>query len=218
MSVDPKYLGMLGAGEAVSLFRQLLWAEAHRAGIGPALISVPGAISVPDGGVDAEINEVPDRPLGGLFYPGRTSYQIKTGAFSAGNDSAMKELFLKKDGKELNDRVRTCFEKGETFVAVLFGSDTPDRIDGALRLACQKFVGRYEPAYKSCNVQIFSQNQIAGFLNFHPALAAQAQMKNFPDLRTHAEWEREIQSRGALKVAPSRRLSSNEFRLSCANQ
>ena len=187
-SVDPKFLSMLGVDEAVRLFRQLLWAEADRIGIGPALISVPGAINVADGGVDAEINEVPDKSPGGLIFPGMTRYQIKTGAFSAGNQSEMKDLFLKDSGKEFKDRVRSCFEKGGVFVAVLFGSDTPERTDDELRKACQEFVGRLEPAYKDCDIRILRQNQIAAFLDRYPSLAFQAQLKNFPGLRNHGEW------------------------------
>src|SRR6266851_2801556 len=125
-SVEPKILSMLGDEQAVSLFRRLLWAEATRAGIGPALVSVPGAINVADGGIDADIRDAPNES-GGLFFRGITRYQIKTGAFSAGNKSERKKLFLKENGRELKDRIRTCFEKQGTFVAVLFGSDVPDK-------------------------------------------------------------------------------------------
>jgi hypothetical protein len=162
---------------------------------------VPGAINVADGGVDAEINEVPDKSRGGLIFPGMTRYQIKTGAFSAGNRSEMKDLFLKDNGKEFKDRVRSCFEKGGVFVAVLFGSDTPERTDDELRKPCQEFVGRLEPAYKDCDIRILRQNQIAAFLDRYPSLAFQAQLKNFPGLRTHREWGGEIVV-GELNIGP----------------
>ena len=77
-SVEPKILSLLSAEEAVSLFRALLWAKASRAGVGPALVSVPGAINVADGGIDAEISRVPEQP-GGPLFEGITRYQIKTG-------------------------------------------------------------------------------------------------------------------------------------------
>ena len=49
-TLDPKYLDLLSAEAAVSIIRELLWAEADRAGIGVSLISVPGAINVADAG------------------------------------------------------------------------------------------------------------------------------------------------------------------------
>jgi hypothetical protein len=67
-NISPKSLGLLAPDTAVDLFRELLWAEASRAGIGPALVSVPSAINVSDGGVDAEIAGVPPERAGGLLY------------------------------------------------------------------------------------------------------------------------------------------------------
>ena len=45
--------------EAVDFFREMLWAEATALGIGINLINVPGAITVGDGGIDAEVRDVP---------------------------------------------------------------------------------------------------------------------------------------------------------------
>ena len=195
----------------VDLFRELLWAEAYRAGVGPALVSVPGAINVSDGGVDAEITGVPAKTSGGLLYPGLTRYQIKTGAFSAGNDSEMKALFLKEKSPELKDRVRSCFEKNGTFVAVLFGSDTPDRTDDELARACQEFIGRVEPAFRDRPIRVLRQNQIAGFVNRYPALANQAQLRRFPNLRRHAQWGQELESLPPLRVGPPQEAFINQI-------
>ena len=216
---------------AVSIFRELLWAEADRVGIGPALISVPGAINVADGGVDAEVGPITNLPTGGLLYSGFTRYQIKTGAFSAKNQSELRDLFLKdnvvkqaqkggvkvKGGKngrkvgkkpeQLKDRVRTCLDGKGTFVIVLFGSDTPDPTDEATRIACQEFLGEFDAKYKKADIRILRQNQIANFLNRHLTLAWQAQLKDFRGLRTHDEWGRtEIESLTGLKIGPEQRV------------
>jgi hypothetical protein len=198
--INPKILGLLSPEAAVDLFRELLWAEAYREGIGPALISVPTAITAADGGIDAEITGVPLDSSGGLFFSGLTRYQIKTGAFSAGNDSEMKALFLKEKSTEFKDRVRTCFEKNGTFVVVLFGSDSPNRTDDELVRACKDFIGRFEPAFQNCSLHVFQQNQIAAFLNHHLPLASHAQMKSFRNLRIHREWGAEIESLAPLRV------------------
>ena len=211
-SVGPKILSQLAAEAAVDLFRRLLWAEARLAGIGPALVSVPGAITVADGGVDAEVAGLPAASPGGLLFPGLTRYQIKTGAFSAGNESEMKDLFLREKSRELKDRIRTCFEKNGTFVVVLFGSDTPDKTDDALSIACQKFIGNIEPAFRDRHIRVLLQNQIAAFLDRHVGLALEAQMRTFPHLRTHGQWGGELESLGTLKVGPRQEAFVNQIR------
>lgn len=199
-SISPKSLGLLASDTAVDLFRELLWAEANRAGIGPALVSVPSAITVSDGGVDAEIAGVSPEKEGGLLGAGATRYQIKTGAFSAGNQSELRDLFLKEKSRELKDRIRSCFAKNGTFVVVLFGSDTPDRTDDQAARACQEFVGRVEPAFRDCPIRVISQNQLAGLLSQYPSLADKARLRTFPNLRRHSQWRRELESLLPLRI------------------
>ncbi len=184
----------------MDLFRELLWAEANRAGVGPALVSVPSAINVSDGGVDAEITGVFRERAGGLLYVGATRYQIKTGAFSARKRSEMQDLFLKDKSNQFKDRIRSCFEQNGTFVVVLFGSDTPNRTDDAASIKCQEFVGGIEPAFRDCTIRVISQNQLAGFLNQHPPLADKARLRTFPHLRRHSQWKGELESLPSLQL------------------
>ena len=98
-TVSNEYLDALTPEEAVDLFRELLWAEATATGIGIDLISVPSAITVADGGVDADVaggaGLKADR---GLIKAGLTRYQIKSGAFSLSGDGHIKDiLFSERD-------------------------------------------------------------------------------------------------------------------------
>ena len=56
-SVSNNDLNRLSPAEAVGCFSELLWAEATALGIGKNLISIPSAINVKDGGIDAEVKE-----------------------------------------------------------------------------------------------------------------------------------------------------------------
>ena len=69
----------------MDLFRELLWAEATATGIGKNLISVPSAITVADGGIDADVTDAEPQGGQGLIKEGMTRYQIKTGSFSLRN-------------------------------------------------------------------------------------------------------------------------------------
>jgi hypothetical protein len=58
LAVQGEDLERLDPQGAVEFFRELLWAEASAVGIGKDLITVPGAITDRDGGVDAEVRGV----------------------------------------------------------------------------------------------------------------------------------------------------------------
>lgn len=190
-SVEPKLLSNLAADAAVKIFRELLWAEAAEIGLGPSLISVPGAITVADGGVDAEINvAIPVEH--GLLMPGITRYQIKTGSFSAGNASEVKALLFNREGSDFHARVRSCFEKDGTFVAVLFGSEAVDRREGQTEEACRQIIAEHEPRFCDCRIRILRQNQIAGLLNRHLSLSLRVQTRTFPYMRVHQDWPSEL--------------------------
>src|SRR5690348_17125322 len=93
-TVTPADLARLSADEAVDLLRELLWAEATTLGIGKNVINVPSAITVGDGGIDAEITAASVSGGQGIMKPGITRYQIKTGPFSLRNESNIKSLLF----------------------------------------------------------------------------------------------------------------------------
>ena len=86
-------LERLSPEEAVDLFRELLWAEATALGLGKNLINVPTAITVADGGIDAEVRDAQVVGGQGIIKQGLTRYQIKTGDFSPSNEANVKVSF-----------------------------------------------------------------------------------------------------------------------------
>ena len=77
---------------AVDFFQKLLWAEARRLGIEISKINVSSRINVPDGGVDAAVDDVHIETGSGIIKQGKTSYQIKSGAsFKPWQESVIKE-------------------------------------------------------------------------------------------------------------------------------
>jgi len=66
----------LGTDSVVDFFRNLLWGESSRVGIGRNLIDVPSCINVSDGGLDAVIENA--SPSSEEVIPsGISGYQIK---------------------------------------------------------------------------------------------------------------------------------------------
>lgn len=160
----------IDAAHAVELFRQLLVIEAVKVGIPITGVDVPAAINVADGGIDAEVASLPGTMLpAGLIFEGVTCYQIKTGSFSASTASDIRSLLVQpkfaagnhqrlKD--ELQPRVLSCFEKGGTFVVVLFGSDLVGPADGHGATQISEFMTAIDPAFVNVEVRIIRANQL----------------------------------------------------------
>jgi len=163
-------LTQIEAGQAVELFRQLLVIEAVKAGIPITGVDVPAAINVADGGIDAEVAGVSAAALpAGLISEGLTRYQIKTGSFSASTASDIRSLLVQpkfaagahqRTKDELQPRVLSCFEKGGTFVVVLFGSDLVGTADDHGVTQISEFMAAIDPAFANVAVRIIRANQL----------------------------------------------------------
>ena len=79
-TVNNSDLERLDPRTAVDFFRKLLCAEARRTGTEISGIHVPSAIHVPDGGIDATVNDAQIDTGCGIIKQGKTSYQIKSGS------------------------------------------------------------------------------------------------------------------------------------------
>ena len=78
ITVKNEDLERLSSAEAVSFFRELLWAEARRLAIPISNINISIWIDVPDGGIDATVENSLQIPSD-LVKEGQTGYQIKAG-------------------------------------------------------------------------------------------------------------------------------------------
>lgn len=160
----------IDAGQAVELFRQLLVIEAIKTGVPITGVDVPAAINVADGGIDAEVTCPPGAVLpAGLISEGLTRYQIKTGSFSASTPSDIRSLLVQpkfargdhqRTKDQLQPRVLSCFEKGGTFVVVLFGSDLVGTSDDHGATQITEFMTAIDPAFAGVAVRIIRANQI----------------------------------------------------------
>jgi len=181
-------LTLLGPEEAVAFFRELLWAEATSLGISKNLINVPSAITVADGGIDAQVQDVKISGGQGIIKQGLTRYQIKTGDFDLSQDRHVREVLFRENSKELKPRVKSCLDSDGTLVVVLFGWDDPERKD-------EQIVGRFReqlisvnPGYAQAKIEVWQQNHLIGFLCPFPALALRANRRWRARFETHGQW------------------------------
>lgn len=163
-------LKQIDPGHAVDLFRQLLVIEAAKVGVPITGVDVPSDINTSDGGIDAEVSNLAgvSQPAG-LIFDGLTSYQIKTGKFSASIPSDIRSLLVQRKyaagnkvptKDQLQPRVRACFDKAGTFVVVLFGAELVNPAENHGVTEISDFMAAVDPTYANVPVKIFRANQL----------------------------------------------------------
>jgi hypothetical protein len=191
-SVANEDIDRLSPAGAVAFFRDLLWAEARRVGIGISQINISSEINIPDGGIDATVDKNVVLKTQDLMKPGRTRYQIKTGSSFEPYQKAeiREELFGKKDSRaeNLGKAVRDCLDGDGTYVLVCFGKDLIDtQRDTARELLAEFFTGCGYPAAK---IDVLSQNQLMGFVDIFPSLCLKVKGISGKGFYSHYGWSR----------------------------
>ena len=189
-TVRNENLTQLKQNKAVEFFQNLLWAEARRLGVKISKINISTRVNVPDGGVDATVDDVHIETGIGIIKQGKTSYQIKSGtSFKPWQKSVIKkELFGTKtpELQNLGESIRACLDADGTYVLVCTGIDPvePQR---------QQICSHIEEYLKQCGypnpkVEVFTQNTLIGFLQVFPSLALDVKRFDTTDFQTHQIW------------------------------
>ena len=188
-TVTDEDLGRLDPTEAVLFFRELLWAEARRIGVEISKINVSTRTNVPDGGVDATVDEAQVETGCGIIKLGQTSYQIKSGDFKPWQESKIKdELFSKGN---LGESIQACLhpDVDGTYVLVCTGIDlVASQQEDALNhikkhLKCC--------GYPDAKVEVWGQDKLIGFLKLFPSLALWVNRNDRGNFQTHNSWSQD---------------------------
>ena len=196
-TVNNEDLGRLDERTAVDFFQRLLWAEARRMGIEVSKINVSTRVNVPDGGVDATVDEVQIATGSGIIKHGKTSYQIKSGqSFSPWQKSQIKkELFGTKtpECQNLGESIRACLDAGGTYVLVCTGIDLVE----SQRTDALTHIENYlkQCGYRQPKVDVWSQNNLISFLDSFPSLALWVTGRNNANFQTHNSWTQDANMR-----------------------
>jgi len=168
-SVVPDDLERLGPTEAVNFMRSLLCAEARSIGLGINKVHFQFDVNIPDGGIDGRVDN--DAALSGgqgIIRLGSTSYQIKSGAFSAADAGDVRGILFKRGTLDLKDGVRRCFEDGGALVVVLTGADVTDEGEAVKRFRIQLEDSGY---HGDVEIEIIAKDKLAEFCQPFPSLA-----------------------------------------------
>ena len=189
-TVTNEVLGRLDDQTAVDFFQQLLWAEARRLGIGLSQINVSSCINVPDGGVDATVNADLSAAGSDIIKPEKNCYQIKSGqAFKPWQKSVIrKELFGEgtHPRENLGEGIRACLDANGTYVLVCTGIDLVDKQHRNVLTHLNEYLKSC--GYQNPRVEVWSQNNLIGFLQRFPSLALRVNGRSKGQFQTHQSW------------------------------
>ena len=202
-------LNLLDQNTAVEFFQRLVWAEARALGIELSKINVSNWSNVPDGGVDATIDDAQITRGHGIIKRGKTSYQIKSGTgFKPWQKSVIKnELFGTKTAEcqNLGESIQACLNDDGTYVLVCTGIDP---VESQHRKICSHI----EEYLKQCGhphpkFEVFTQNTLISFLESFPSLALWVNGKTQSIFQTYQSWSED----GTMRVPFFPSQSQNEL-------
>lgn len=195
--IENIHLNGLNPQEAVAIFRELLWAEARRIRLELSKIHISNNIYVPDGGVDASVEENGEKCETGLIKPGYTTYQIKASVeFSPWQNAEIrKELFGTKDInlENLAEGVKNCLDRDGTYILVCFKKElTSEQVRIARECITTHLVSC---GYQNPKVEVWGQNNIVSFLRTFPSLALTITGRGELNFQSHKSWSQEAEMR-----------------------
>ncbi len=215
LAVRKTDLSQLTPEQAVSIFRELLWAEAGLSGIPKNCVSVPGDIYDSDGGIDAEVKDSPSDCKQGIIKAGLTAYQIKTGKSDLNKKTTLKVILFKKNSNELKPEVQKCLDSNGTFIIVHFGWDGANAKVRKAVTEIKKQLATVTTRYKKARVDVIPQNRLIGFISPYPSLALRLNGKAQGQFRTHFGWssEAEMKRPFVLAAAHSQKIGTIQTEL-----
>jgi len=190
----------LNPDEAIEFFQRLLWAEAGRNGIELSKINISSEINVPDGGIDASVED--SKIKNDLIKYGQTSYQVKASVTFKPTQKRViqKELFGNKsvNKNNLGFRVRNCLDNNGTYVLVCFKKDFNE-------LQKNKIISNIQHCFSECGyinskVDVLSINNLKNFIYFYPSLVLYLKRKSDLIFQTHKSWSNEAEMQRKLEI------------------
>lgn len=180
-------LQALDAEESVLLFRELLWAEAAETGVTQSTAHVPTRINVPDGGLDATVDDA-DPSRDDVIPEGDSGFQVKSSDMSY---SAWKDDIQDESG--LRPRIERLLDHDGTYVLVIFEelvSVSSDR-GGMNKLERWRETIESEFAdygFEDAAVRVYDSTKLAGFVDQFPALIAK--LRDLEPATDYSSWSR----------------------------
>ena len=189
-TVKNEQLSQLDQKTSVEFFQKLLWAEARRLGVEISKISVSSWVNVPDGGVDANVDDAQITGGQGVIKQRTTCYQIKAGdTFKPWQKSAIKnELFGTKtpNKKNLGESIRKCLDNDGAYILVCTGIDPTELNRGKITPNIEDYLKQC--GYSNPKVEVFTQSNLKGFLDVYPSLALWVNGNARTNFQTHESW------------------------------
>ena len=205
---------------AVVVIRALLRAECSYAKINPTALTISDRLTVADGGIDAEINSPPAHvvPTDGIFRPGLTGFQIKSGtAFRPWTTGAIRGELLDSKGK-LYFEVNRLFRRQGRYTLLCTGHDlTPkQRSDSRDQIAAVLVEAGFEIDEE--HVEVLGASQIAEFAERYPGVASLLMTDPIQEAWVLEDWQRDAHMANPFEASPEQSQIIDRIRAGLAGE
>lgn len=189
---------------AVIVMRAILQAECGYAKISPAVLTISSRLTVPDGGIDAEVSV----PLGlmvptdSIFQAGITGFQIKSGTtFKPWTASAIRGELLNSKGK-LYPEVERIIRSGGRYTLFCTGHDfTPEQRSKSQHQIATVLAETGFENHENL-IEVLGASQIAEFAERYPGTASLLAVDPIQEAWTLEEWQRDVHMANTFEASP----------------
>lgn len=208
-NVSPNVITPLSPEESVSFFTVLLNAECFAEGLNPSALTISANITVPDGGIDAEVRTgshlISDMAI---FKHGRTGFQIKAGSsFTPWRESSIKTELLNSEGN-LHSEVDNLIRDNGHYIVLCTGHDlTPEQ-----RNAACDHIRKYFPETYTGEIDVLGSEQIATFASRYPGTARILTGISLFEAQTIEEWELQDHMSNPFEISEDQTKLINQIR------
>ena len=191
-SIHEENINSISSEDCVRLFGELLYSDARRLKLSISKVNFTTKTTVPDGGIDASIEDGLSQEEGDLIIDSESFYQIKSGeTFSPWQESEIKkELLHGKDSikDNLGDEVQRCFQRNGTYILVCMKVQlsTKQKTQSEEHLTnILKTCGIDNP-----KIKVWGQDKIIGTIASYPSISLRLTRRNNIPFESHDSWSR----------------------------
>ena len=194
----------LSPDRAVTIMRAILRSECAYAKLGPSVLTISEELTVPDGGLDAEV----DVPLGHrvpsdcFFQHGLTGIQIKSGrSFEPWKQNSIRGELL--DGKgEVKSEVKRVIQRQGRYTLVCTGHDlTSERRNNSKSIIANVLKENGFEVTEGV-VDVLGAGQVAEFSERYPGVVSNLTVDPVQEAWILEEWRHDAHMMNELKESP----------------
>lgn len=188
---------------SVAIIRAILRSECSGAKLSPSVLTISERITIPDGGIDAEVNVPSDVsiPSDCIFNAGLTGFQIKSGtAFKPWTASSVHTELLNSKGN-LYPEVERLVRRNGRYTIISTGYDLTPEQRNESRTLINGILNEKGFNYQEELIDVLGASQLAEFAERYPGVASMITSDPIKEAWVLDEWQKDAQLSNAFEIS-----------------